>query len=122
LAREKFKGNSKHSNMKKKIDHIHWWMLNAEHHCRHNKAPFLGQPDDGSITHYNDIWEDTNKKSGIVYGDRMTKMNDGFQRYLSEYYWDAPVSIHKDKVLSFYWNNFPRVFSSVVFLTLDLMF
>jgi hypothetical protein len=78
--------------MKKKIDHIHWWMINAEHHCRHHKKPFLGEPDDGSITTYNDIWADTKKDSGITYNDRMTTMNNGFQRYLSEYYWDAPTT------------------------------
>ena len=55
------------------------------------KAPFLGEPDDGSITTYNDIWAETGKNSGIEHPDRMDKLNDGFQRYIGEYYWDAPV-------------------------------
>jgi len=92
LTKEKFKGNSKFKNMQKKIDHIHWWMLNAEHNCRKIKKPFLGEPDDGTITRYDDIWMDTDKKSGSDFKDRMTKMNDGFQRYLGEYYWDAPTT------------------------------
>ena len=51
----------------------------------------MGEPDDGSITTYNDIWAETGKNSGIGHPDRMDKLNDGFQRYIGEYYWDAPV-------------------------------
>ena len=51
----------------------------------------MGEPDDGSITTYNDIWAETGKNSGNEHPDRMDKLNDGFQRYIGEYYWDAPV-------------------------------
>ena len=95
LTREKFKGNSKFSNMKKKMEHIYWWAVNAEHNCRLLKAPFAGEKDDGSITTYNDIWADTKKDSGNDHEDRMTTINNGFQRYLTEYFWNAPVSFDK---------------------------
>jgi len=77
--------------MLKKIDHIRFWMINAEYNCRFFKKPLLGEPDDGTITTYDDIWEDTKKGGDFEYDDRMKIINNGFQRYIGEYYWDAPT-------------------------------
>ena len=41
LTREKFKGTPKFQNMQKKIDHVHQFMVAAEHHCRFFKAKIL---------------------------------------------------------------------------------
>ena len=37
------------SMMVRKLNHYHTFWLNAEHNCRYNKAPFVGDPDDGTI-------------------------------------------------------------------------
>lgn len=73
--------------MVKKIDHIYKFAVNAEHFCRHDKVPRIGEKDDGSFTKYNDIFETTSSKN-IIFGDRMSSIDDGFQRYVGDYLYD----------------------------------
>ena len=42
MTKEKFKGDTKWDRMKLKIEHIHQFLLNAEHNCRLQKQPLPG--------------------------------------------------------------------------------
>jgi hypothetical protein len=62
-------------------------MLNAEHNCRLEMAPFPGEPNKGEVTSYDDIFDATKKSSGNDYPTRMHFLKEGFQRYINEYYY-----------------------------------
>lgn len=51
--------------------------------------PFVGELDDGSIKRYDDIWEATSKKNTDPVDEKITNLADGFERYMTEYYYEA---------------------------------
>lgn len=75
--------------MVRKLNHYHGFWLNAEHNCRHTKLPFVGEPDDGTIKTYDDIWDGTSKKSGNDFTEKMVVLTGGFERYMKEYFYEA---------------------------------
>lgn len=76
--------------MVRKLNHYHGFWLNAEHHCRYHKLPYVGEPDDGTIHSYNDIWDGTSKKSSNDFGQKMEVLTGGFERYMNEFFHEAP--------------------------------
>jgi len=76
--------------MVRKLNHYHNFWLNAEHNCRHVMEPFVGEPDDGSIKSYDDIWAVTSKKGAEPVGEKISNLADGFERYMNGYYFEAP--------------------------------
>ena len=97
--------------MVRKLNHYHTFWLNAEHNCRYNKAPFVGDPDDGTIKtwvtrsfwhrdiwqkykfnfSFDFIWDATSKKSDLDYYQKMQKLAEGFMKYEGEYFYEAKV-------------------------------
>ncbi|CAG5110456.1 Oidioi.mRNA.OKI2018_I69.chr2.g4857.t1.cds [Oikopleura dioica] len=77
----------KHPNMQKKYNHAYSYMLNAEHNCRLDLLPYPGEPNQGVVKTYDDIFDATKKSSGNDYATRMQILSDGFQRYINEYYY-----------------------------------
>ena len=82
---------SKLSNMIRKMEHLYTFMLNAEHHCRLDKYPFPGVPDDGNFSLFDDIWLGI-QKNGNDYPTRIQILEGGFQRYINLFYYRSPVS------------------------------
>ena len=100
--------------MVKKLWHYHHFWVNAEHNCRLDKLPLPGQPDDGSITtyvtnhltffikgslfnrlifSYDDIWKSTKQSAKGTVPDKLRVLEDGFERYMNEYFYVAKVFI-----------------------------
>lgn len=93
LIDDKFGKNNKQVNrMVEKLWHYHHFWLNAEHNCREDKLPYPGQPDDGSITSYDDIWKGTAKKHKDSVTDKLTTLQSGFKRYMKEYFYEAETT------------------------------
>ena len=86
---------NKHPNMLRKMNHLYTFMLNAEHHCRLDKYPFPGEPDDGNFPDFDDIWLGTQReqKSGNDYSTRMLILDGGFQRYMNMFYYKSVVRL-----------------------------
>jgi len=78
--------------MVRKLNHYHNFWLNAEHNCRYIIEPYVGEPDDGSIKTYDDIWAATSKKGPEEIGTKISTLADGFERYMTGYYYEAPVN------------------------------
>jgi len=74
------------------MNHLYTFMLNAEHHCRLDKYPFLGEEDDGTFHEYDDVWTGTKKQSGNDYAYKMNLLDTGFQRYISGYYFRSETT------------------------------
>ena len=91
LIKDKWNDEDGHPRMIHKMNHLYTFMLNAEHHCRLDMYPFPGKPDDGTFHDYDDIWQGTSRKSGHNYGEKMSVLNDGFQRYIAHYYYRSEV-------------------------------
>jgi len=51
--------------------------------------PFVGELDDGSIKTYDDIWSATSKKGPEEIGSKISTLADGFERYMTGYYYEA---------------------------------
>lgn len=51
--------------------------------------PFVGEPDDGSVKSFDDIWSATSKKADGEVGTKIEVLADGFERYMETYYYEA---------------------------------
>ena len=82
------------------MNHLYTFMLNAEHHCRLDKYPFPGEPDDGNFPDFDDIWLGTQReqKSGNDYSTRMLILDGGFQRYMQMFYYKSVVRLIQAKI------------------------
>merc|ERR1719197_2039686 len=80
------------NKMVEKLWHYHQFWVNAEHNCRLDKLPYPGQPDDGSILTYDDIWKGSKKTGDGSIPKKLTVLETGFERYMNEYFFNAKTS------------------------------
>ena len=78
--------SANHTN-KKWPDEIFTWELDLR--------PFIGDNDDGSMEDYTYLFKLTeakSAKSGAKWTQKIDVLNQIFQKYITQYFWAAPVS------------------------------
>ena len=73
------------------------YMSNAEHNCRKDKKPYIGDRDNGSLKSYNVLFKMASAKvpgfTGAKWNQKIDVINKLYQTYIKDYFWPAPVSI-----------------------------
>ena len=92
IINNKFANSDKLKRFLKKYEHLRKFYLNAEHNCRFNKRPYVGEEPDGSSTGFDAIFARLEKHNKLHTSRRLQYLEHGFTKYIKSYYYSAAVN------------------------------